>query len=322
MAGVYWIGQDGNTWMKGDATGDTRKWSAPLQTPEQLGYTLINDPVNPSAGPAPSGGGGGGAAAPVFNQAAAENTQRTIDQIPGILQAALAAELQKYQNAVNVFGAQEQQQRKTYDESTTTNQLNYDENFMDSIRAGVKGLGGLMQILRGTGAGGGTAEEQVRDVVGGVTSNDIRTGADTRNENQGQLDTTLSSFLTDLGLKRKQNEDTRVNNERAVRRDASTQLQDLYGKMAGFYGDAGRTAEANTWMSRAGSLTPEIAANSATQVSAYDTAPIAVKAPEIAAFSAPSQPNVVTAPSDGQIGAGLFAISNRRRDKQPAVAGV
>lgn len=308
--------------MKGDATGDTRKWSAPLQTPEQLGYTLINDPVNPSAGPAPSGGGGGGAAAPVFNQAAAENTQRTIDQIPGILQAALAAELQKYQNAVNVFGAQEQQQRKTYDESTTTNQLNYDENFMDSIRAGVKGLGGLMQILRGTGAGGGTAEEQVRDVVGGVTSNDIRTGADTRNENQGQLDTTLSSFLTDLGLKRKQNEDTRVNNERAVRRDASTQLQDLYGKMAGFYGDAGRTAEANTWMSRAGSLTPEIAANSATQVSAYDTAPIAVKAPEIAAFSAPSQPNVVTAPSDGQIGAGLFAISNRRRDKQPAVAGV
>lgn len=320
MAGVYWIGQDGNTWMKGDATGDTRKWSAPLQTPEQLGYTLVNDPVNPSAGPAPTGGGGG-AAAPVFNQAAAQNTQRTIDQIPGVLQAALAAELQKYQNAVNVFGAQEQQQRKTYDESTTTNQLNYDENFMDSIRAGVKGLGGLMQILRGTGAGGGTAEDQVRDVVGGVTSSDIRTGADTRNENQGQLDTTLSSFLTDLGLKRKQNEDTRVNNERAVRRDASTQLQDLYGKMAGFYGDAGRTAEANTWMSRAGDLTPEIAANSASQVSQYDVNPVAVKAPEISAFAAPTQPNMVTAPSDGQIGAGLFAVSNRRRDKQPVVAG-
>ena len=309
MAGVYWIGQDGNTYMKGDATGDTRKWIAPLQSPQQLGYTLIDDPVNPRGSSAPSGGGGGAA----FNDAAARNTQLTIDQIPGILQAALAAEAQKYQNAVSGFNAQEDTQRKNYDASTVTNQQNYDANFMDSIRAGIKGLSGLMQVLRGTGAAGSSVEGDVRDTVGGVTAQDIRTGADTQKENQSELDNSLSTFLTDLGLKRKQNEDTRVNNEMSIRRDSNTQLQDLYSKMAGYYGDAGRTAEANTWLSRAGSLTPSIAADSASRVSAYDSTPVAIKAPQLTAFAEPSQPNVVTSPSDGQIGSGIFTMTDRRR---------
>lgn len=264
----------------------------------------------------------GGTPAPALNQAAVNNTQLAIDQIPGLLQAAIEAENQRYRNTVSGFDTQEQGQRKTYDESSTTNQLNYDQNYMASILAGVKGLGGLFNILRGTGAAGSSVEGDVRDVVGGVTSNDIRAGADTRNENQGQLDSTLSAFLTDLGLKRKQNEDTRVNNERAIRRDSATSLQDLYGKMAGYYGDAQRTADRDVWMSRAGALTPEIATNSNTRVSNYDTSPVAIKAPEITAFAAPSQPNAIAAPSDGQVGSGIFSISDRRRERQAAPAGV
>lgn len=325
MAGVYWIGQDGNTYMKGDGFngGQVTKWIAPLQSPQNLGYQQIDDPVNPTrtTSPAPAGGSGG-TVRPSLNQAAVNNTQLAIDQIPGLLQAAIEAEGQRYRNAISGFDTQEQQQRKTYDESSTTNQLNYDQNYMASILAGVKGLGGLFNILRGTGAAGGSVEGDVRDVVGGVTANDIRAGADTRNENQGQLDSTLSAFLTDLGLKRKVNEDTRVNNERAIRRDSATSLQDLYGKMAGYYGDAERTADRDVWMSRAGALTPEIATNSNTRVSNYDTTPVAIKAPEITAFADPSQPNAIAAPSDGQVGSGIFSISDRRRERQAAPAGV
>lgn len=323
MAGVYWIGQDGNTYMKGDGLNGVVKWVAPLKSPQQFGFTEIDDPVNPAPTSAPSGGGGGGgtvAAAPVLNRGAVDNTQRTIDQIPGLLQAALASEAQRYENAISGFGAQEKQQRDTYDTSTVTNQQNYDANFMDSIRAGIKGLGGLFNILRGTGAGGGTAEDLVRDTVGEVTAKDIRTGADTQRENQGALDSSLSTFLTDLGIKRKQNEDTRINNERALRRDSDTQLQDLYGKMAGYYGDAGMTAQRDDFMGRAGNLTPNIAANSATQVSAYDSTPVAVKAPQLTAFAAPSQPNVVSAPSNGQVGSGIFTIGDRRK-RETSLAG-
>lgn len=327
MAGaVYWIGADGNAYVK-SAEGVV-KYTSPTGAQaggfqglrngvqgQSVQATQIADPNAPRQA-APSNPNGAAAPAKSLNQGAVNNTQMAIDQIPALLQAALESEGRNYSNTVNTFNAQEGQQRKTYDDSTVTNQQNYDANFMDSIRAGVKGLGSLMQILRGTGAGGGTADEQVRDVVGGIASDDIRGGADTQKQNQGQLDTTLSTFLTDLSGKRQRNEDTRINNERAIRRDSATQLQDLYGKMAGFFGDADRVAERDSFMARAGAFTPEIAANSRTAVSAYDTTPVAVQAPQLTAFAAPSQPDAAAAPEGGQVGSGIFTISPKRREQQ------
>lgn len=337
MAGQYTTGQDaqGNWYIynqgvipfKGGMVyygGDTGQFDALKSQLNSAGGQEIWEGSQVPTSTAPSGGGSSGGSGTTYgplNQAAVDNTQRTINEIPGLLAAALATEGTRYANAVGEFNQQEGTQRKQYDESTVTNQKNYDSHFMDSIRAGIKGLSGLFNILRGTGASGGTADDQVRDVVGGITASDIREGADTQQENQTQLDTSLSAFLTDLGRKRKQAEDTRVNNERAVRRDSNTQLQDLYGRMAGYYGDAGRTAEANSWMTRAGELTPSIAADSRTQLSAYDTSPVEVKAPELTAFAGPSQPDSISVPDSGQVGSGIFAITNKRRDRQPALAG-
>lgn len=248
---------------------------------------------------------------PVLNQAAVDNTQLSINQIPALIQAALAAEATKYGNTIREFDQQKAQQQGQYDESTTTNMLNYDSNMMDSVRAGVRGLGGLMQLLRGTGV-----EQQAQDIVGTQTSQDIRGGLDTRNENQTQLDNTISGFMTDLERKRRAADDTKVNNERAVTREYNTQLQDLYGKMAGFYSEADRKAEATDWMNKAGSLTPAIAANSMAQVSNYDQAPITVKAPEITAFQAPVEKAINSTASEGQIGSGIFTFGDRRRREQ------
>lgn len=259
-------------------------------------------------------GVGGGSALPVLNTAAINNTQRAIDEIPGLLQAALASERTRFGNTTRGFDDQEAAQRKTFDRSATTNQQNYDANYMDSIRAGIQGLGGLFNILRGTGASGGTAQDMVQDTVGGVTANDIRTGADTRDANQAELDSVLSNFLTELKGKRQAAEDTFENNQRAIRRDSQTQLQDLYGKMAGFYGDADRVGERDSWMARAGDLTPKIAANSRTQTSRYDTKPVQVATPELTDFAAPSQPDVAVAPQDSQVGSGIFTMSRRTAD--------
>jgi hypothetical protein len=329
MAGqVYWIGNDGNVYLhNADGTATNMGAAAGTGTTANLtlnGATQIANPGNPGAA-----AGGGATTAPSapstnkpLNTGAVQNTQATIDQIPALLQAALASEDQSYANTNNLFDQQEQTQRGTYDASSTTNQQNYDSNFMDSIRAGIKGLGGLMALLRGTGAAGGTAEDMVHDVVGGTTANDIRGGKDTRDQNQGALDSSLATFLTDLKGKRQTNADTHVNNARSITRDENTQLQDLYSKMAGYYGDAGMTGQANDFMGRAGALTPTIAANSTTRVSPYDTAPVVIHAPNLTAFSAPSQPNVATVPEDGQVGSGIFAINKKRdqQDTQPVAA--
>lgn len=321
--GVYWIGANGRTYSNDGARGVVDRgtgWAAPG------GYSRINDP-NPPAGGGGGGGGtntalgsGGGAPSgapsmPALNQAAVNNTQIALDQLPAMLAAALEAENTRYGNTTRGFNDQETGQRKTYDESTTTNQQNYDSNYMASIRSGIKGLGGLFSILRGTGAAGGTAQDMVRDTVGDVTSNDIRMGADTQKQNQTSLDGVLSNFLTELKGKRQQAEDTFENNKRAAGRDNATQMQDLLGKMAGYYGDAGRTNEAVTYMNRAGSLTPQIAANSNARVSNYDTAPVAVQAPQVTAFADPSQPNVTVAPSN-EVGAGIFTMAKKEDETQ------
>lgn len=345
---VYWIGQDGNVYFGNGIPGSgvTNYGSASSYTPTAQGLTATNPSGNKMAQSVADGAGiilgkqiadpnapvasapAAGtpvAPGPVFNQAGADNTQKTIDQIPGLLQAALDAENTTYGNTTGALDASKTAQQGQYDESTTTNQQNYDSNFMDSIRAGIKGLGGLMSLLRGTGAAGGTAEDLARDTVGGTTADDIRTGADTQKTNQTTLDDSLSAFLTDLGTKRKAADDTHVNNDRAIQRDSSTQLQDLYSKMAGFYGDVGNTNDSNSWMNKAGALTPDIAANSKTQVSPYDTTPIVVHAPNLTSFTDPTQPSVVAPPSDGQVGSGIFTLAPPSNSKKvaptPALAG-
>lgn len=338
MAGATaWIGQNGNLYYGSGVPGTpVENWGAATDyqfTNGGIHALNPNSPLGQGAGfapgvtqikdPALSGGATTAPSNPTgathapLNTAAVSNTQGAIDQIPGLLQAALAAEGQTHQNAINTFDQQETGQRGQYDTSTTTNQQNYDANFMDSIRAGIKGFGNLVSLLRGSGAAGGTAEDQVRDTVGGTTANDIRGGQVTHDTNQGQLDSSLASFLTDLKGKRQVNEDTFTNNNRAINRDSNTQLQDLYSKMAGFFGDAGDTGSANTWLARAGGLTPTIAANTRSAVSPYDTTPVVVHAPNLTAFAAPSQPAVATAPSDGQVGSGIFAIDNKRKEQTP-----
>lgn len=321
---VYWTGTDGNVYLK-TSTGVTN-----LGTPQQaqvwnLGLNGAQEIADPNPGGGGAGGGGGGSAPastgasfPALNRGAVNNTQLAIDQIPGLLAAALANEDTSYGNTIAGYDAQEGQQRGTYDKSTTTNQQNYDSNFMDSIRAGIKGFGNMLAILRGTGAAGGTAQDMVQDTVGGVTANDIRTGADTRDQNQGALDASLSQFLTDLKGKRQLADDTHINNRSAISRDSNTQLQDLYSKMAGFYGDAGMTGQRDDFMGRAGALTPTIAGNSKAVTSRYDTTPVAVAAPQLTAFAAPSAPDVASVPQDGQVGSGIFTMS-RKRPEQVAV---
>lgn len=332
MAGaVYWIGQDNNIWYKdGSGTRNMGRADATVTRPDDTGFydpwaesidsavrtnaTRIDDPMvqQETTNTAPTGG----STAPQykeFNEAAANNTQKAIDQIPGLIQAALTAEQQKYQNTLRDFAQQEQSQRGQYDQSSTTNMQNYDANMMDSVRAGVRGLSGLMNLLRGTGV-----EDQARDIVSNQASQDIRQGYDTRTENQTQLDNTLSSFLTDLGRKKEANEDAFENNQRAARRDYNSQLQDLYGKMAGFYSEAGQKDNATNWMNKAGSLTPEIGRDSRVQVSNYDTAPVQVKAPEISAFTAPTEQAVTSTNTNGQLGSGIFTVNSnddRRRDR-------
>jgi len=255
-------------------------------------------PVQAAPKPAPK---------PVLNQAAVNNTQGSIDALAGILQRALDAENQKYTNAETLFNEQQAGEQGRYDKGTETNQLNYDSNLMASLRAGAKGLGGLLSILRGTGAEG-WANDAVRD----TTSSDIRTGLDTRNENQTSLDNGISSFLGELAGKRRDNEATRQNNEFAHRGNNASEAQRLYKEMAGFYSDAEDTGNATRLMNKAGEYTPEIAKYSVAPVRGYDASPVKVQAAPVTAFSGAAEQNV-NYDGGSNPNNGIFTINNTRK---------
>lgn len=255
-------------------------------------------PVQAAPKPAPK---------PVLNQAAVDNTQGSIDALAGILQRALDAENQKYTNAETLFNEQQAGEQGRYDKGTETNQLNYDSNLMASLRAGAKGLGGLLSILRGTGAEG-WANDAVRD----TTSSDIRTGLDNRNENQTSLDNGIGSFLGELAGKRRDNEATRQNNEFAHRGNNASEAQRLYKEMAGFYSDAEDTGNATRLMNKAGEYTPEIAKYSVAPVRGYDASPVKVQAAPVTAFSGATEKNV-NYDGGNNSNNGIFTINNTRK---------
>lgn len=348
---VFWVGQDGNVYAKG-VQGVQNYGSAKDYTISSNGFapnanstnnamaqaigngpgiyqaSQIQDPA--TVAPAPTNPTG--ATTPALDTGAVNATGIAINQIAPLLAAALGSENTNYGNTVAGLDAQQKQQQDTYNASTTTNQQNYDSNFMAAIRAGIQGVSGLINLLRGTGAAGGTAEDQAKNIVGSSVDSDVQSGEQTQKTNQGALDSSLSQFLTTLAGTRATDADTHANNQRSIQQQSDTQLQDLYSKMAGYYGTAGDTANANSWEAKAASLTPGIAANTETQVTPYNATPIAVTAPQLTAFAAPTQPSVVTAPNNSQIGAGIFTLGNSKKDSNstpatattttPAVAGV
>lgn len=248
-----------------------------------------------------------GSSAPL-NTAAITNTQKNIDQLPLILQMALTGYQQAHDNANGTLDAQQAQEQGKYDTGTVTNQQNYDSNLMAALRSGANGLGGLLSILRGTGAEG-WAKNAVQD----TTNSDIRTGLDTRDQNQTGLDTSLSSTLTDLRGKREQNDATLQNNQFAARSNHATQLQDLYKTMAGFYSDAGNTGEATRFMNMAGDQAPEVARYSSAPVAAFDSTPVAVKSAPVTAFSGPTTQNVTANDGNNGSNAGIFTLGDARK---------
>lgn len=291
--------------------------------PKPQNTSTDNNTANTNTGanaPAPTGGGGG-KARPVLNQGAINNTRMNLDALAGILAEALGSAQTGYNNANNQFAAQEQQQKGQYDESTLRNMGNYDSNLAAALRAGRSGRQGLMAALRGGGgAGNEYASNWINDVVGDTTSNDIREGFNTYDENRASVDNSYGTFLSGIKEKRQKNDETLENNRRAARLYDSQQRQELLQKIAGEYGAAEMTGERDNYLAQAGAQTPNIAANMNSYVKQYDTAPVKVEAPNVTAFDAPEQQDMTATPNRNT---GIFSLMDpRRRDRREELAGV
>ena len=162
--GVYWYGQDGNIWLKGNdgvknvgALDDIR--GTDFANAIFANNQRIDDPNpgNPGANspkntaPTPRQTGNSAPANKPLNQAQVDATNQSLGSLGQILANAYASAQTGYDNARDQLNAQEATQRARYDQESLKNQQNYDANLGASLRAGRSGLSGLMAALRGGG---------------------------------------------------------------------------------------------------------------------------------------------------------------------------
>jgi hypothetical protein len=330
---VYWVGQDGNVYFGGGQGGGVQNMGKLLGTPSAVPYRpgygfdaergsglaqRINDPALnkgsavPTIPTAPKNN--------PLNQGAVDATNQSLNSLGQILTDAYASAQTGYDNAMDQLNAQEATQRARYDQESLKNQQNYDANLGASLRAGKTGLSGLMSALRGGGGSGNEyARNWVQNTVADTTANDIREGYNTFDKNRTAQDNNLSTFLTDLSGKRRENEDELTNSRRAAQLYDAQQKQSLYQKLADLYGDSGNVAENARYLSLAGGQAGNIASNMGAHVSRYNSDPIKVQSPDMTAFASPEQ-QAMSASDNGK-GTGIFSMLDpRRREKE--LAGV
>lgn len=262
------------------------------------------------------GGGGGGSQYAPLNQAAIDAINSSMGQLGTLRDQQLAEEQGKYDNLIKRYQDEAVQNQQKYDTDLLTTNQNHAKNLMQSLYAGSGGLQSLLSILRGQGAGQGTARDLVFDTVGSQTARDIASGDQTRNENASALDNFLNTFLSQDRNRRDEAEQTRRNNENAIRANELTQRQGFYNKLADIYGDAGNTSQAQRYAADAIGLNPDITRLSNRGVAQYTPVESTVQAPNLGSYSGPTQSGVSASGGQGGLGSGVFTLGDFRRRLQ------
>lgn len=272
MAGVFWRGTDGKTYMKGDGIQGVTEWFAPLKSPEQMGFTEIDDPVNPRgnvAGASTSAPSGGGTPAKVLNQGAVNATQQAIDSL-GIEQDTGYRNIDdSFNSLLSRYNKESAQNEQDYTDQTESNTNSLTKNKQNALVAAAQGRRGLRGTLSAIGALSGDGSVLADRAVTSGANQDIGEAADTFAGNAQTLDKAVGRFREEDKDRRAEAETTRSNQRTSLEGSIAAKKQNFFQKMAELYGGADRTAEANSFLGQAGNLNNEIAAKTRVGATAF-----------------------------------------------------
>lgn len=279
MAGVFWRGANGETYMKGDGIDGVKEWFAPLKSPEQMGFTEINDPVNPRAdfGQTTEAAPTGGAAGPVLNQAAVDATFKAVDSLGTEQDTAYRNIDDSFNSLLSRYNKESAQNETDYTEGTETNTNNLQKNKQNALVAAAQGRRGLRGTLSALGALSGDGGVLADRAVTTAANQDIGEAADTFAGNAQTLDKSIKKARDEDADRRAEAETTRTNQRTAAEGQIAAKRQNYFQKLAEIYAQGGKTGDANTWLGRAGDLNNEIASKTRVASTAF--------APRAAAFT-------------------------------------
>lgn len=263
-SGVYWVGADGNTYMKSDSLNGVVKWVAPYQTPDQMGLSLIPDPLGSAAPVAPvSNANVSAAPAKVVDQAAVGATQQAVDSL-GTEQAVGNTNIDNsYNSLIGGYDANTGRTEGDYNENNVTNNQNLEKNTQNAYVSAAQGRRGLRGTLSAIGALSGDGEFLADNAVSEEANRDIGGARDTATTNSAALDKALGRFREEDKQRRDEAGTTRVNQRTNLEGGIASKKQSFYQKMAELYSSGGDNASSARYLGMAGDLNNEIASKSA-----------------------------------------------------------
>ncbi len=329
MAGVFWRGADGNTYMKGDGIEGVTKWFAPLKTPEMMGFSEIDDPVNPrgTTATAPSSAPSGGSAGPepkVLNQAAVNATDQAINSLGTEQDTGYRNIDDSFNSLLSRYNKESAQNEQDYTDQTESNTNSLTKNKQNALVAAAQGRRGLRGTLASLGALSGDGGVLADRAVTSGANQDIGEAADTFAGNAQTLDKAVGRFREEDKDRRAEAETTRTNQRTSLEGQIAAKRQNYFQKMAELYAGADRTAEANDWLGKAGGLNNEIASKTRVGATAFTPRTAAFTPGDLESYLAGAGDMTVDVAAGGTGAEGPTSIlagrGRRKREEELATA--
>lgn len=322
MAGsVYWVGADGNVYLKG-ANGVQNLGSSNGQNynlgnggfesntlKQSVQATRISDPNPPKTAPSnPNGSGsssGGATTQDRSNDIALQ--QAGLGSVDSQTQAGIAAINAALGSLTGQYDTETAANEGNYHTQSDTNQNNLQKNKQSALVNAAQGRQGLYGTLASLGALNGSGVTLANQAVQRGANDDLSGAGDTYDTNQTGLDTAIGTFRQE-DTKRRQDAQTATNDAiTGVNNQAAKTKQTFLSNLANDYSAEGNAGQAKAFSDQAAALYPQIAQSSVPSSNiGYEGA--AFTPGSLGNYLAGSASTAVTAtPTQGGKNPGLFA---------------
>lgn len=280
--GVYWLGTDGNFWVKGpDGVFNAGAGAYPSATQtKQFGLinaSLIDDPNKPTSGGGGSttisGGGGtlaptGGTTAPVGpSQAQVDPLLASLGSLDDILGNKNQQSQAEYNRALQAYKEQEALDRKAYDDNVFQNENTLTSNNQRALLNAANGATGLRGVLSSLGGLAGSGVDVIKRLVGLAANEDTGAARQTFDVNASSLNQSWGQAERE---QRQRREDAEANLQNTLQNNKAgvlTSRQSILQQLAGLYGD--ELPEGRQYASQAAALAAPIAETTRATVAPY-----------------------------------------------------
>lgn len=325
--GTYWVGQNGLVYVNG-ANGVNSAGKADANTDKywsSKGFNRVDDWNANSGGKQTaqavdlSGGGGGGGTTYKDTSAARGATQKNIDAVDVGLNNSLLGIGSEFDRMMKQYADEEALNDQAYTTQVTSNENTRQNNVQSSLLSGAQGSKGLRATLSALGAYGGTGKVLANRAVASETNKDIGAGDKVFEANATQLNTAKAKTDQDEENRKNEARAAKSSQEAAAKREAAKNKQSLYKDMAGLFGDAGNTGEANRYTGMVGDLAKDVVGGPIT-AAAYTPRNVTFEAGDIKSYLAGANDMTVsTTPSGTPLNSPLSGLTSKRRREEEVI---